>query len=107
MPADMINSHVMPGCVFPTKVCQEAPRPYAPQEKIKEIFEDIKLAKNPLIIVGKEAAYSQAENELRKLVEYLKIPFLSTPMGKGLIEDDNDLSVSSARSTYIFLSLFC
>lgn len=99
MPADMINGHVQPGCVFPIKVCQEAPRPYTSPEKIKSIFDAIKSAKNPLIIVGKEAAYSQAENEIRPLVERLKIPFLSTPMGKGLIDDDSELSVSAARST--------
>lgn len=80
-------------------MCQDAPRPYTSPEKIKSIFDAIKSAKSPLIIVGKEAAYSQAENEIRPLVERLKIPFLSTPMGKGLIDDDSELCVSAARST--------
>jgi 2-hydroxyacyl-CoA lyase 1 len=36
-----------------------------------------------LFIVGKGAAYAQAENELTQLVNRLKIPFLPTPMGKN------------------------
>jgi 2-hydroxyacyl-CoA lyase 1 len=63
------------------------------------VFEAIKAAKNPLIIVGKEAAYSQAEHELVKLVNKLKLPFLPTPMGKGVVDDDSEYCVSPARST--------
>lgn len=56
-------------------------------------------------MIGKGAAYSQAEKELSKLVGKLKIPFLSTPMGKGVVDDDSDLCVNAARSTYIKLTL--
>jgi thiamine pyrophosphate-dependent acetolactate synthase large subunit-like protein len=51
-------------------------------QKLKEVVESIKRAKKPLLIIGKGAAYSQAENEVRKLIETLRIPFLPTPMGK-------------------------
>ena len=93
----------------PTKICQNAPRPYTSKTNISSVFESISESKNPLIIIGKEAAYSQAEEELNKLVESLKIPFLPTPMGKGVVDDDSEYCVSSARSTYLtfYDSNFC
>lgn len=38
-------------------------------------------AERPLIIVGKGAAHARAEEEICKLVENTKLPFLPTPMG--------------------------
>lgn len=58
-------------------------------------------AKRPLIVFGKGAAYSRAENELKKLVESTGIPFLPTPMGKGLISDTHELAATAARSLAI------
>ncbi|XP_055388560.1 elongation factor 2-like [Condylostylus longicornis] len=55
-------------------------------------------AKSPLIVVGKGASISCCENELREFVELSGIPFLPTPMGRGLLDDDHALSVSSDRS---------
>ncbi len=65
--------------------CEDAPRPYTSIQKIKQVIEAIKKARKPLIIIGKGAAYSHAENEVRQLVENLKIPFLPTPMGNILM----------------------
>ena len=36
------------------------------KQKIEEVCAQLKQAKKPLIIVGKGAAYSQAENEINK-----------------------------------------
>ena len=83
----------------PSIVCQEAPRPFTSQQKIEEIYNALKLSKRPLFVIGKGAAYSQAESEIRKLIETLKVPFLPTPMGKGVVDDDSDLCVAAARST--------
>lgn len=58
-------------------------------------------AKRPLIVFGKGAAYSKAEEELMKLVERTGIPFLPTPMGKGLIPDTHQLAATAARSLAI------
>ena len=46
------------------------------------------------------AAYSRAENEIKKLVTVNNYPFLPTPMGKGVISDDHPLCVAAARSKY-------
>jgi 2-hydroxyacyl-CoA lyase 1 len=58
-------------------------------------------AERPLIVFGKGAAYARAENELKRLVESTGIPFLPTPMGKGLLPDTHELAASAARSLAI------
>ncbi|MGH2587311.1 MAG: thiamine pyrophosphate-dependent enzyme, partial [Dehalococcoidia bacterium] len=50
------------------------------------------------VIVGKGMAWSRAEAEVRDFVERTQLPFLATPMGKGMIPDDHPLSVGAARS---------
>jgi 2-hydroxyacyl-CoA lyase 1 len=52
-------------------------------------------------VFGKGASYARAEDELKKLVERTGIPFLPTPMGKGLLPDDHPLAASAARSLAI------
>ena len=47
------------------------------------------------------AQYARAENVIQKLVDTLDLPFLATPMGKGLVSDSHPLSIGAARSTAI------
>ena len=44
------------------------------------------------------AAYGQAEKEIKDLVESCGLPFLPTPMGKGVLPDDHANCVAAARS---------
>ena len=44
------------------------------------------------------AAYSHAESEVRAFVEKYGLPYIPTPMGKGVIPDDHPQCVISARS---------
>jgi len=43
----------------------------------------LKSAKRPLIILGKGAAYAQADDAIRALVENSGIPFLPMSMAQG------------------------
>jgi 2-hydroxyacyl-CoA lyase 1 len=43
-------------------------------------------------------AWARAEKELRSLVDLLQMPFLPTPMGKGVVDDSHELNVSPART---------
>lgn len=61
----------------------------------------LRKAERPLIVFGKGAAYSRAEDSLKKLVETTGIPFLPTPMGKGLLPDNHELAATAARSLAI------
>uniref|UniRef100_A0AAX7UW95 2-hydroxyacyl-CoA lyase n=1 Tax=Astatotilapia calliptera TaxID=8154 RepID=A0AAX7UW95_ASTCA len=58
----------------------------------------LKAAKTPLVIIGKGAAYGRAETVLRELIEMSGLPFLPTPMGKGVLPDDHANCVAAARS---------
>ncbi|CAK8533785.1 unnamed protein product [Lathyrus sativus] len=69
--------------------------------KINQVVSLLRNAERPLIVFGKGAAYSKAEDQLKKLVETTGIPFLPTPMGKGLLPDDHRLAASAARSLAI------
>ncbi len=57
----------------------------------------LKTAKRPLVIVGKGCAFSRAEAEVLRFVTAAALPFLPTPMGKGVIPDDHVNSVGAAR----------
>ena len=48
--------------------------------------------------MGKGIAYAGAHDEMRQFVEATQIPFLATPMGKGVISDYHNLSAARARS---------
>ncbi|EXC20551.1 2-hydroxyacyl-CoA lyase [Morus notabilis] len=61
----------------------------------------LRTAERPLIVFGKGAAFARAEGELKKLVERTGIPFLPTPMGKGLLPDTHELAATAARSLAI------
>ena len=49
------------------------------------------------------AAYSGAQAEIQHLITRNGLPFLPTPMGKGVITDDHPLCVAPARSRYVHL----
>ncbi|KAL8819694.1 MAG: hypothetical protein Q9191_007679 [Dirinaria sp. TL-2023a] len=75
------------------------PEPGAEETTLFKIAQLIKTAKAPLVVIGKGAAYAQAEAAIRLLVERAQLPFLPTPMGKGVMADSHPLNTASARST--------
>ena len=58
----------------------------------------LKGAKRPLILLGKGAAYAQADADIRALVEKTGIPYLPMSMAKGLLPDTHPQSAAAARS---------
>ena len=61
----------------------------------------LKAAKRPLIILGKGAAYAQADDAIRALVEKSGVPFLPMSMAKGLLPDTHPQCAGAARSTVL------
>lgn len=47
------------------------------------------------------AAYSQSEKQVRELIFSSGLPFLPTPMGKGVVPDEDEHCVSSARTAVL------
>ncbi len=80
------------------KVVDPAPRHIPAPEAIKRAVALLKGAKKPLIILGKGAAYAQADADIRTLVERTGIPYLPMSMAKGLLPDTHEQCASAARS---------
>uniref|UniRef100_A0A8C9X2F2 2-hydroxyacyl-CoA lyase n=1 Tax=Sander lucioperca TaxID=283035 RepID=A0A8C9X2F2_SANLU len=78
--------------------CPSPPVSLAHHGAITEAISVLKAAKRPLVIIGKGAAYGRAETALREFVEKSGLPFLPTPMGKGVLPDDHPNCVAAARS---------
>src|SRR5437763_4157977 len=80
------------------KVVDSAPRQIPAPEAVKRAPDLLRSAKKPLIILGKGAAYSQADADIRALVEKTGVPYLPMSMAKGLLPDTHEQCASAARS---------
>jgi oxalyl-CoA decarboxylase len=80
------------------KVIDPAPFQRPGIEAISRALSVIRSAKKPLIILGKGAAYAQADELVRNFVELSGIPYLPMSMAKGLLPDDHEQSAGAARS---------
>ena len=80
------------------KVVDPAPRQIPAPDAVQRALDVLKGAKRPLILLGKGAAYAQADADVRALVEKSGIPYLPMSMAKGLLPDTHAQSASAARS---------
>lgn len=80
------------------KVVDAAPAQLPSQDSVARALQVLREAKRPVILLGKGAAYAQADKAILDLVEKTGIPFLPMSMAKGLIPDQHELSASAARS---------
>ena len=78
--------------------CPDPPRIQTMPEYIEQALDVLQSAQRPLVIIGKGMAFSRAEDEVRAFIERTQMPFLASPMGKGVMPDDHPLSVGAARS---------
>jgi oxalyl-CoA decarboxylase len=80
------------------KVVDPAPRQIPAPDAVQRALTLLKGAKRPLMVLGKGAAYAQADADVRALVEKSGIPYLPMSMAKGLLPDTHNQSASAARS---------
>ncbi len=80
------------------KVVDPAPAHLPSTEALDRALDTLKAAKKPLIILGKGAAYAQADDDIRSFIEASGIPYLPMSMAKGLLPDDHPQSAGAARS---------
>lgn len=99
LPADIIQGVAdEPEDIASVKMLGSAPVCGADEAKICKIAQLIKSAKAPLVVLGKGAAYARAEGSIRKLIDSTSLPFLPSPMGKGVVPDSHPCNTASARS---------
>lgn len=83
------------------KVIDAAPAQIPAPSAVKRALDVLKSAKRPLIILGKGAAYAQADEEIKSFIEKSGVPFLPMSMAKGLLPDTHAQSAGAARSTVL------
>jgi oxalyl-CoA decarboxylase len=83
------------------EVIDAAPAQIPAPAAIKRALDVLKSARRPLIILGKGAAYAQADDAIRALVEKSGVPFLPMSMAKGLLADTHPQCAGAARSTVL------
>lgn len=98
MPDDIIRGQVEEDQIAMPPRSAEPPRMQAMTEDIEKALAALQSAEKPLVIVGKGMAWSRAEDEVRAFIERTRLPFLASPMGKGVLDDNHPLSVGAARS---------
>jgi oxalyl-CoA decarboxylase len=80
------------------KVVDPAPKQIPAPEALRRAVDLLRSARKPLIILGKGAAYAQADSEIKNLIEKTGIPYLPMSMAKGLLPDTHEQCASAARS---------
>lgn len=132
LPATLLTQTVDESKIVKVAPCPPPPLLYPDARLIGGAVELLMRAKKPLVIIGKGkthgfrdkllsnfssatfyllydfffayigAAYAHAEDAARELIYSTDVPFLPTPMGKGVVPDGDVRCVSSAR-TYALL----
>lgn len=81
------------------RVVDPAPRQLPAPEAVDRAIALLAGAERPLVVLGKGAAYAQADEQIREFIETTGVPYLPMSMAKGLLPDDHPQSVATARST--------
>lgn len=89
------------GAASLVKVIDPAPAQLPAPSAVKRALDLLKSAKRPLIILGKGAAYAQADEAIKTFVEKSGVPFLPMSMAKGLLPDLHPQCAGAARSTVL------
>ena len=91
VPADLAKRSLI-------KVVDPAPKQIPAPEAVQRALDLLRGAKRPLAILGKGAAYAQADADIQRFIESTGMPYLPMSMAKGLLPDNHAQSASAARS---------
>ncbi|MEV5608604.1 oxalyl-CoA decarboxylase [Streptomyces sp. NPDC052225] len=81
-----------------SRLVDPAPRQLPAPEAVDRAIDLLANAERPLVVLGKGAAYAQADDKVRQFIESTGIPYVPMSMAKGLLPDDHPQSVATARS---------
>lgn len=87
LPEDIAIEEVSPNLIAESTIR----RPIAEQKAIDRAVNLIELAKAPLLLIGAAANRKMTSKMLSRFVEELKIPFVTTQMGKGVVNESSPL----------------
>lgn len=104
LPEDVAGDEVTASPFSTQKIRRPGPDPKA----IATAVDMIQSAKHPLILVGAAANRKLVRKQLESLIHKTKIPFITTQMGKGVLDESSDyyLGTTALSSTdYIHCAL--
>ncbi|MFE4170519.1 oxalyl-CoA decarboxylase [Streptomyces sp. NPDC056909] len=81
-----------------SRLVDPAPRQLPAPEAVDRAIEILAGARRPLVVLGKGAAYAQADERIREFIESTGIPYVPMSMAKGLLPDSHPQSAATARS---------
>ncbi|MDX6346594.1 MAG: oxalyl-CoA decarboxylase [Streptomyces sp.] len=81
-----------------SRLVDPAPRQLPAPEAVDRAIELLAGAERPLVVLGKGAAYAQADGKVREFIESTGLPYVPMSMAKGLLPDDHPQSAATARS---------
>src|SRR6267143_690707 len=87
------------------KVIDPAPAQIPAPNAVTRALDVLKNAKRPLIILGKGAAYAQADDAIRTCVERSGVPFLPMSMAKGLLSHGKGKTWGEAPKQFIQIDI--
>ena len=73
-----------------------ARRPIAEEKAVRQAVDMIESAKSPLLLIGAGANRKLPARMLRAFVDKTRIPFISTQMGKGVLDERDPLFLGNA-----------
>ncbi|KAH5299886.1 hypothetical protein HBI50_211650 [Parastagonospora nodorum] len=76
----------------------DPPKGGCEEARIDRVVALIKIARAPLVLIGKGAAYAKAEEPIGTFINQTQLTFIPSPMGKGVVPDSHPTNASSARS---------
>ncbi|HAJ92262.1 MAG TPA: hypothetical protein DCO71_06575 [Gammaproteobacteria bacterium] len=65
---------------------------------IMRVADALLSARRPALLLGKGVRWTVSTDQLRKLIETLGLPVITSPMGRGFIADDHPLCFNQARA---------
>ncbi|MEV0277761.1 oxalyl-CoA decarboxylase [Streptomyces sp. NPDC050610] len=86
------------GAATLSRLVDPAPRQLPAPDAVDRAIELLAGAERPLVMLGKGAAYAQADDRIREFIESTGIPYVPMSMAKGLLPDGHPQSAATARS---------
>lgn len=83
----LISEAPMPNVVTPQ------PLAHAGLESLDPAYAILRAAKRPIVVIGASAMRMHTPGSLRAFVEQHQVPFATTTMAKGMIDEDHPLSI--------------
>ncbi|HEV2440695.1 MAG TPA: thiamine pyrophosphate-binding protein [bacterium] len=100
MPGDVLYREVPDDQVrWTSAAAGERHRPQGDAALVERAVALIAASARPVLISGSGVLWAEAESELRALAERARLPFYTTPQGRGVIPEDHPLCYLGARGT--------